>query len=68
MVYILKGWMKVEFEGQGVIEMREGSSWIQPPCIKHVVYGFSDDLEILEIILPAKYDTYNLEQSPFNKP
>lgn len=61
MVYVLKGWVKSEFEGQGVIEMREGSAWIQPPGIKHNVVGFSDDLEILEIIIPAQYDTVNLD-------
>ena len=59
MVYVLKGWVRSEFEGQGVIEMREGSAWIQPPGIKHMVIGYSDDLEILEIILPAEYDTVN---------
>lgn len=66
MVYILKGWMITEFEGQGRIEMRAGSSWIQPPNIKHIVHGFSDDLETLEIIIPAGYDTYNLDESPFS--
>src|SRR3712207_6727500 len=48
MVYVLKGWVRSEFEGQGVLEMREGSCWIQPPGIKHIVRDFSDDLEILE--------------------
>jgi len=60
MVYVLKGWGKMEFEGYGEVTMREGSCWIQPPGIKHTVLGFSDDYEILEIIVPAKYDTYNL--------
>lgn len=60
MVYVLKGWAKMEFEGHGVVEMRPGTAWIQPPGIKHTVLGFSDDYEILEMIIPAKYDTYNL--------
>jgi quercetin dioxygenase-like cupin family protein len=60
MVYILKGWVRSEFEGHGIIEMREGSSWIQPPGIKHCVRDYSDDLELLEIILPAEYDTVNI--------
>lgn len=64
MVYVLKGWVRSEFEGQGVQEMREGSSWIQPPGIKHVVLGYSDDLEILEIIIPADYDTVNMDKQP----
>ena len=57
MVYVLKGWMKSEFEGQGAHVMKEGSSWIQPPGIKHRVLDYSDDCEVLEIILPADFDT-----------
>jgi uncharacterized RmlC-like cupin family protein len=57
MVYVLKGWMKSEFEGQGEHVMRAGSSWIQPPGIKHTVLDYSDDCEVLEIILPADFDT-----------
>jgi quercetin dioxygenase-like cupin family protein len=60
LVYVLKGWSKMEFEGVGEVTMREGSCWIQPPGIKHTVLGFSDDYEIVEIIIPAKYDTFNL--------
>jgi len=61
MVYVLKGWMKSEFEGQGAITMHEGSCWIQPPKIKHTVLGYSDDCEVLEIILPADFATVELE-------
>lgn len=61
MVYVLKGWMKNEFEGQGVQFMRAGSSWIQPPGVKHKVLDYSDDCEVLEIILPAEFDTVTLD-------
>jgi hypothetical protein len=61
MVYVLKGWMKSEFEGQGAITMREGSCWLQPPKIEHVVLDYSDDCEVLEIILPADFKTVELE-------
>ena len=57
MIYVLKGWMMSEFEGAGTITMREGSCWLQPPKIKHTVLGYSDDCELLEIILPADFDT-----------
>lgn len=63
MVYVLKGWAKMEFEGQGEVTMREGSAWIQPPGIKHTVLYFSDDYEILEVIIPANYDTVNLDEA-----
>ena len=57
MIYVLKGWMKGEYEGAGVVTMREGSCWLQPPRIKHTVLDYSDDCELLEIILPAEFDT-----------
>ena len=60
MVYVLKGWIKSEFEGEGEKVMRAGSCWIQPPRIKHTVLGFSDDCEVLEIILPAEFETVEI--------
>jgi mannose-6-phosphate isomerase-like protein (cupin superfamily) len=59
LVYVLKGWFKSEFEGHGVHTMKEGSCWIQPPGIRHTVLGWSDDCEVLEIILPAEHETVN---------
>ena len=61
MVYVLKGWFKSEFEGQGVHTFRAGSCWIQPPRIKHTVRGYSDDCELLEIVLPANFETVTLD-------
>ncbi|MFZ0844953.1 MAG: cupin domain-containing protein [Pseudolabrys sp.] len=60
MIYVLKGWIKSEFSGQGAHTFRAGSCWIQPPRIKHKVLGYSDDCEVLEIILPADFDTVML--------
>jgi mannose-6-phosphate isomerase-like protein (cupin superfamily) len=60
MVYVLKGWIKTELEGQGTHVMRPGSAWLQPPKIKHRVLDYSDDAEVLEIILPANFETVEL--------
>ena len=60
MVYVLKGWFSSEFEGQEVHTFRAGSCWIQPPRIKHTVRGYSDDCELLEIVLPADFETVTL--------
>jgi hypothetical protein len=60
MVYVLKGWIKTELEGQGAHVMRPGSAWIQPPKIKHKVLDYSDDAEVLEIVLPANFETVEL--------
>jgi mannose-6-phosphate isomerase-like protein (cupin superfamily) len=61
MVYVLKGWIKSEFEGEGAHTFYAGSCWIQPPKIKHTVLGYSDDCELLEIVLPADFETVTLE-------
>ena len=61
MIYVLKGWIKGEYDGAGEVTMREGSCWLQPPKIKHTVLDYSDDCELLEIILPADFDTVELE-------
>jgi quercetin dioxygenase-like cupin family protein len=61
MVYVLKGWIKTELEGEGGITMREGSCWIQPPRVKHRVLDYSDDCQVLEIVLPADFQTVELE-------
>ena len=60
MVYVLKGWFRSEFEGEGVHTFTAGSCWIQPPRIKHTVRGYSDDCELLEIVLPADFETVTL--------
>lgn len=60
MIYVLKGWMTTEFEGEGTHTFQAGSCWIQPPRIKHTVLGYSDDCELLEIILPADFATVEL--------
>ena len=61
MVYVLKGWFKSEFDGQGVHTFHAGSCWIQPPKIRHTVRGYSDDCELLEIVLPADFETVTLK-------
>ena len=60
MVYVLKGWVKTYMEGQGETLMTEGTSWTQPPRIKHLIMDYSDDVELLEVILPADFETVEL--------
>ena len=60
-IYVLKGWIKNEFEGKGVHTMKKGTCWLQPPKICHRVLDYSDDCELLEIVLPAEFDTVEME-------
>jgi mannose-6-phosphate isomerase-like protein (cupin superfamily) len=60
MVYVLKGWVKTYMEGTGETTFQTGSSWTQPPKIKHLIMDYSDDVELLEVILPADFETREL--------
>lgn len=61
MVYVLKGWVKTYMDGQGETLMKEGSAWTQPPKIKHMILDYSDEVELLEVILPAEFKTVELK-------
>jgi hypothetical protein len=61
MVYVLKGWMKIEHEGEGVMTMKAGDAWLMPPGIRHTVLDYSDDCQNLEITIPAKFDTVDAD-------
>lgn len=56
MNYILKGWMKFELDGE-VHTFQAGDAWMQPPNIKHELLEYSDDLENIEVVLPADFST-----------
>jgi len=63
MVYVTKGWVVFEYEGQGEHVLRAGSCVLQPPGIKHREVRHSDDMELIEIISPANFAT-NDEDAP----
>jgi len=57
LVYCLNGWFETDFEGIGPQRLVAGSCWVQPPGIRHTVVGWSDDCELLEIVVPAQHET-----------
>ena len=61
LVYILKGWIEFEYEGQGVLRLEAGSCVHQPPGIRHRELGHSDDIEMLEVVLPAGFATEEVD-------
>ena len=61
LVYVLKGWIEFEYEGQGVVRLEAGSSVYQPPQIRHREIGHSADLELLEIVMPADFATREVD-------
>ena len=57
MVYILNGWVTFEYEGVGRRTLRTGDCINQVPGLRHREVECSDDLEMLEIVSPAKFET-----------
>jgi quercetin dioxygenase-like cupin family protein len=64
MVYVLKGWVRFEYEGTGEVTLQAGSCVHQPPGIKHREIAHSDDIEMLEITSPAEFKTRLVEAPP----
>ena len=62
LVYVLKGWIEFEYEGQGVVRLEAGSCVHQPPEIRHRELGHSEDIEMLEIVLPGGFVTEEVDR------
>jgi mannose-6-phosphate isomerase-like protein (cupin superfamily) len=60
MVYVLKGWARVHFEGVGEVRFEPGSCMYQEPEIPHRVLEWSDDYTVIEITVPADFETVSL--------
>ncbi len=53
-VYVLKGWIKFRYDGvKEPVVVKAGACLSQPVGVVHNVVGYSDDLELIEINLPA---------------
>jgi len=61
-VYVLKGWVLFEYEGIGKVMMKAGSCFYQPPRIRHRELKHSRNLEMVEIVSPARFRTYSAEK------
>ena len=64
MFYVLKGWMKFVYEGQGEHVFHAGDCVVQPAGIVHNELDCSEDVEILEIYSPAVHPTVVVEKMP----
>ena len=57
MGYLVKGWARMYFEGFGEMRVEAGDTWYQPPGVKHELLEYSDDWEVIEITMPAEFET-----------
>ena len=60
LVYVLKGWVKFWYDGEGEVQLNVGDVHLLPAGIKHAVTGWSKDLEMLETTNPADYRSVEL--------
>jgi mannose-6-phosphate isomerase-like protein (cupin superfamily) len=60
MVYVLKGWARVHFDGVGEVRFEEGSCMYQEPGIQHRVLEYSNDYTVIEITIPADFETVSV--------
>jgi mannose-6-phosphate isomerase-like protein (cupin superfamily) len=62
-VYVLRGWISFRYEGVGeTVTVRAGDCLSQPGGVPHNVVDRSDDLELIEINLPASFGTFDLDR------
>ena len=58
LIYCAAGWVEVVYEDQGApFIMEEGDCVLQPPGIRHRVRESSSDLVVIEVSVPARYET-----------
>lgn len=56
MVYVTRGRILFEYEGEGEHLLRAGSCVLRPPGIRHRDLPHSDDMELIEITAPAAFE------------
>ncbi|MCF6232683.1 MAG: cupin domain-containing protein [Rhodobacteraceae bacterium] len=58
LIFCYRGWVDVVYEDQGPkIRLTAGDCFIQPPEIRHRVLEASEDIEVIEIGVPAEHIT-----------
>ncbi len=59
--YVLRGWIRFRYRGiEGDVTVQAGACLSQPGGVAHNVVGRSDDLELIEINMPAVFGTQDL--------
>ncbi|MCH9673799.1 MAG: cupin domain-containing protein [Gammaproteobacteria bacterium] len=56
-VYALKGWVELEFESGEQVKLQAGESLFIPGGLRHNETATSNDLEVLEVSMPADMGT-----------
>jgi mannose-6-phosphate isomerase-like protein (cupin superfamily) len=56
-IYIMKGWVDLQFEDGRTIRVEEGDSLFIPGFLRHNEIRTSDEMEILEVSMPGQMGT-----------
>ena len=56
-IYMLKGWVDLEFEDGRKVRLKAGDSMMIPGGTRHNETATADEMDILEISVPAKMNT-----------
>lgn len=56
-IYIMKGWVDLQFEDGRTIRVEEGDSLFIPGFLRHNEIRTSDEMEILEVSIPGQMGT-----------
>jgi mannose-6-phosphate isomerase-like protein (cupin superfamily) len=61
-VYVMRGWITFRYAGmEGDVVVRAGGCLSQPAGVAHNVIARSDEIELIEINMPAEYGTWDLD-------
>ena len=60
LIYILKGWLRTEFEGVGEVVMRAGDCITVPGNVPQMHIEYSEDYEVLQVTIPGDVKTANV--------
>jgi quercetin dioxygenase-like cupin family protein len=61
-VYMIKGWVELQFEDGRTLKVEEGDSLFIPGYLPHNEIRTSDTMEILEVSVPGKMGTVPCER------
>ena len=66
-VYVLKGSAVFEYEGVDKVKMKAGSCFYQPPGIRHREISHSRNLQMIEVVAPARFQTVSMDKPAARK-
>lgn len=66
--FVLSGSMTLHGEAQGAHALTEGDAYVIPPHLKTALTDGSEDLQLLEVALPADFETCVHEREPLHEP